>query len=595
MNKLSHIFFIFLLILGLIEISYSQTVRYVKPFASGIGDGSSWANASNDIQLMINNSASGDEVWVSGGTYKPNRPANNTGTISTGNRNNAFVLKNGVNIYGGFAGNETLFSERNLNNASNESILSGDFNGNDGINFSNMGENAYHVVVCSGGGLGSNIVFDGFTLTGAYYLWGTDPSGSISVNGHNVNREYGGALYIMHASPTISNVKFRNNNVYFGGGLYIHGYNDDLARPTVVNCTFFDNRAVYGGAVCNFQSAPYFINSLIYGNRATQDGGAMYSWTAKPTLTNLTIVKNQADNRAGGLYHYSSSTVTKRNTIIFGNTATNGTGWNPQVTIDNSTANLFNNIIQNWTGGSNGNLNASSVTVTNLFVNYASNDFRLNAGSVVVDAGNNTYILTVSVDLGGNVRIQNSVVDLGAFETTPPSPLPIELVNFDAVCENGQVLLNWTTASERNNDYFTIEKSSNGSEWTEVTKVSSIGNNNILTDYEAIDEQPYFGISYYRLKQTDFDGKHEYSEIKSVNLKRDYAAIEVYPNPASEYIIVAGIDNSTESVELIDAMGIVVETINIGKATLLTLDLHQYPSGIYLIRADNEIVKFVKL
>ncbi|MDD2983891.1 MAG: choice-of-anchor Q domain-containing protein [Crocinitomicaceae bacterium] len=581
--------------IGLIETSYSQTVRYVKPVASGTGNGSSWANASNDLQLMINNSSSGDEVWVSGGTYIPNRPANNTGTISVGNRNNAFVLKNGVNVYGGFTGNETLLSERNLNNTSNESILSGDFSGNDGANFTNMDENAYHVLVCSGGGLGSNIIFDGFTLIGAYYLWGTDPSGSISVNGHNVNREYGGALYIMHASPTISNITFRNNNVYFGGGLYIHGYNDDLARPTVVNCTFFDNRAVYGGAVCNFQSAPYFINSLIYNNRATQDGGAMYSWTAKPTLTNLTIVKNQANNRAGGLYHFSSSIVTKRNTIIFGNTATNGTGWNPQVTIDNSTANLFNNIIQNWTGGSNGNLNAGSVTTTDLFVNYASDNFRLNAGSVVVDAGNNTYISTVSTDLGGNTRIQNSVVDLGAFETTPPSPLPIELVKFDVVSENAQVLINWTTASERNNDFFTVEKSINGTSWSQLITVKGQGNSTSLNYYNVIDGQPYFGTSYYRLKQTDFDGKTEYFDIKSVNLNRKNMDIKVHPNPTSSFITVVGISNDAERVEVVNSSGIVCQTVyKDTDSSILTIDVRNLPEGLYFVRINEEVFRFLR-
>lgn len=599
---LSYVFSIVVVILGFSLSSYSQVIRFVKPDASGTGDGSSWINAADDLQLIINNSTSGDQIWVSGGTYKPNRPANSTGTISSGNRTNAFVLKNGVSIYGGFSGNETLISERVLNDVSNESILSGDFNGNDGADFTNMGENAYHVVICSGGGLGSNIIFDGFTLTGAYYLWGTDPSGGINVNGHTVNREYGGALYIMHSSPTISNVKFRNNNVYFGGGLYIHGYNDDLARPVIVNCSFYNNRSVYGGAVCNFQSAPYFVNSLIYNNRASQDGGAIYSWTAKPTLTNLTIVKNRADNRAdnraGGLYHYSSSVVSKRNTIIFGNTATNGSGWNPQVTIDNSVVNLFNNIIQDWTGGSNGNLNASGVSANDLFVNYAANDFHLNVGSIVADMGNNSYISGYSTDLGANFRVQNSIVDLGAFESAPVSPLPITLVDFDVYpLNNNQIQTEWVTASELNNDYFTVEKSTDGFNWTQVGTVKSKGNSNTLMHYGYVDEKPSFGISYYRLKQTDFDGKQEYFEIKSVNLQRDYAAVEVYPNPASEYIIVAGLNTATsQNIDLLNSYGVVCETLRVeAYSIILKLNIENLAEGVYFIRTTNEVIRFIKI
>src|SRR5690606_13144340 len=82
--------------------------RYVSE--NGTGDGSSWANASNDLQLMINNSFAGDSIFVASGTYKPIRPANNVNVIAVNNRDNAFVLKSGVKIYGGFAGTENYLS-----------------------------------------------------------------------------------------------------------------------------------------------------------------------------------------------------------------------------------------------------------------------------------------------------------------------------------------------------------------------------------------------------------------------------------------------------------------------------------------------------
>ena len=81
-NKITRIF-LFLIVLLLNNIIFSQTIRYVKPTVSGSGDGSSWANASNNLQSMINNSASNDQVWVAAGTYKPNAYPSNCTNCNT--------------------------------------------------------------------------------------------------------------------------------------------------------------------------------------------------------------------------------------------------------------------------------------------------------------------------------------------------------------------------------------------------------------------------------------------------------------------------------------------------------------------------------
>lgn len=114
--------------------------------------------------------------------------------------------------------------------------------------------------------------------------------------------------------------------------------------------------------------------------------------------------------------------------------------------------------------------------------------------------------------------------------------LPIELVDFKAELENEKVYLNWITASEQNNDYFTIERSSDNITYETLLTKRGAGNSTTRILYEAIDEYPLKGISYYRLKQTDFDGKFSYSEVELVvnekNISDDPISIKsIGPNP----------------------------------------------------------------
>lgn len=95
------------------------------------------------------------------------------------------------------------------------------------------------------------------------------------------------------------------------------------------------------------------------------------------------------------------------------------------------------------------------------------------------------------------------------------NPLPVELVSFDATCLNEDMHVRWTTASEVNNEFFTLERSSDGFDFAEVARVKGAINSNSMLNYEIIDQQPLNGINYYRLKQTDTNGDFEYSDIIS--------------------------------------------------------------------------------
>ncbi len=115
------------------------------------------------------------------------------------------------------------------------------------------------------------------------------------------------------------------------------------------------------------------------------------------------------------------------------------------------------------------------------------------------------------------------------------NPLPVELLSFDATLEDGQVLLEWKTASEINNDFFEIQRSENGNDWTVIGEIDGNGTSNEIISYSFIDEDPIFGKSFYRLKQVDFDGQFEYSNVVSIDnvFVGNRMQVNLFPNPTS--------------------------------------------------------------
>lgn len=183
--------------------------------------------------------------------------------------------------------------------------------------------------------------------------------------------------------------------------------------------------------------------------------------------------------------------------------------------------------------------------------------------------------------------------------TTLCIALPIELLNFEAYYSQNQVQLNWQTASELNNDFFTIERSINGSNWGKLVTVDGAGNSSFLLNYSTIDNNPYSGISYYRLKQTDFNGQFKYSQIRSVNIKslKDFQ-IEIYPNPTSNQITIMGNETELESISIYDIRGRDITNLTkkiMDAGTKLVIDLSELNAGTYYIKTKNTNNKVSKL
>jgi len=207
---------------------------------------------------------------------------------------------------------------------------------------------------------------------------------------------------------------------------------------------------------------------------------------------------------------------------------------------------------------------------------------------------------------GGGSGINPSNITLG---TTSPTlnNLPVTLISFDAkaIENNGKkgVMLNWKTASEINNDYFSIERSTNGVNYVEIFQMKGAGTSTDINNYVGIDENPNNGINYYRLKQTDFNGEFEYFNIEVVDFS-NFIDLSVYPNIVEEELNISfnSVRNSSEySVKIYDIKGsLVYDNLDESHKGLnqVAIETSDFKEGLYLLTIQNEdqfhTKKFVK-
>jgi hypothetical protein len=213
------------------------------------------------------------------------------------------------------------------------------------------------------------------------------------------------------------------------------------------------------------------------------------------------------------------------------------------------------------------------------------NDLRLTlAGSVAGTAGVNAgTISNPQINRTGlsmaNLTNTFYVGSVNAINT----PLPVSLISFTASALNGQVKLDWETASEINNDYFTIQRSAHSVVWENVKVVAGSGNTSTPSAYSSVDGNPYPGISFYRLKQTDLDGKESYSPVRSVNLS-GISGISIYPNPATDVIDVKSADPEKMNVALFNNNGQRMNVPVTANGNSYELRVSGVESGVYFIQ-----------
>lgn len=162
--------------------------------------------------------------------------------------------------------------------------------------------------------------------------------------------------------------------------------------------------------------------------------------------------------------------------------------------------------------------------------------------------------------------------------------IPVELVDFKAQKGNSKVNLEWQTATELNNAYYEIERSSEGKTFEKIGEISGYGNSNVTRTYSFIDEKPNTDVNYYRLRQVDFDGKATVSKTVSVNFGKN-TTVKVYPNIAKDQINVElNSENGTSDLFVVNQLGQVVKSQKLQNTEgVRTLNISDLPNGFYFI------------
>ncbi|MCL2649608.1 MAG: T9SS type A sorting domain-containing protein [Candidatus Azobacteroides sp.] len=335
----------------------AKSIYYVK--VDGTGDGTSWSNAAGNIQDMIDKAAAGDEVWVAAGIYIPTTQIDANDILSK-----TFLIKNGVNLYGGFAGNEASIDDRAKSDMdgngkveawefTNETNLSGKLDGTTDVwtqtdffgeawrwTISGSDSNCKTIVTC-GAEVIDETIFDGFTISDGYGNFGILTQGNtviqnciVAFNSAGISNIIGivtnSHIYInagrgvYNGTGTISNCTIEKNAIYYlGNGSYCNGgvYN---SGGDIVNCIIMNNQVIvcqqkststdmpwaYGGGIYNIGKIDKcFVmnNTVLCYNIATS---AAYS----------SVAYMSANANGGGICSGSGGVVS--NCCVFNNKAT---------------------------------------------------------------------------------------------------------------------------------------------------------------------------------------------------------------------------------------------------------------------------------
>jgi hypothetical protein len=348
-----------------------------------------------------------------------------------------------------------------------------------------------------------------------------------------IGGEKGSAIVVDSKKVTFwSNGSFANVTVTFSGASnMVNSGTIDISNSSF---TFSNTSFATVYASINMTSSSWkFINSAYM--EAT--GGTF-------SLTSSTLTAGDGTASSAAYIKFNGATLSIKDNTSF-------------VTVANS-----NNYYFNW---SNYSTKGSSVKTT---------DNKMNCGVSGKNACSSPTVYGPST--------------LSAAGVSSSAILPVKLSAFAVKMSGNVVNITWTTDQEMNSNYFSIERSTNGINWTSIGTVAAQGNTSVATTYAFSDASPVSGTINYRLKMVDMDGSSEYSPIKAVKI----AAVEthqmsIYPNPATEYVVISskGAAVSNVKIQLIGMNGQVLKQMNGGSN--VTLSVSEFHAGSYIVRVSD--------
>lgn len=429
-------------------INAHATRYYVNAAATGSGIGTSWANAFTSLQTALSAAIFGDEIWVAAGQYYPT-------TSST--RTSSFVLKDGVDVYGGFSGDEATMEQRDV--ADNPTTLNGDIG-----EVGEISDNSHNVIRCSN--LTTTVALDGFRIingnSGASYGGGAIRV-SNSLNGvllikncyffSNRAVNYGGAIYMTNSNVTVRDSEFRGSYAGTkGGAIYILN-NGDRSTLEVTGCNFIGNSAVSAAVLANVDTSTLItIDRCLITNNTSPDSIIDIDHFITAKIYNTAIIGNSVNGFSSNILmvsHYANNneddfemvnctvshnynryvnTITQeiidlykskykvKNCIVYGNTAYQGR----QLQLNRA---VSNSLVQGGYSNNSGNIDGDPMFIapnSTGTTNFDASQFnyQLAEGSPSVNAGNNAFVSELyPYDLNGSNRIAVNTVDQGAYES----------------------------------------------------------------------------------------------------------------------------------------------------------------------------------
>jgi len=446
-------------------------------------------------------------------------------------------------------------------------------------------------------------------LTSVFFsiLFGYTTAQDLLYNNSSITVQSGATLYVNGGIVNQTNGSFTNNgNIYVSGNITQSASNNFTASGSTgtleLNGTALQTFKGVGSGLLNFYkltmnntSGAQLNRNIMVTNNLTMTAGNINLNGNNIDLSSTGTLVNETN--AKRIYGTSGVITTTRN--INAPSSLNVGGMGAEIT---TSANLGSTQIDRGhavqtVGGNNSILRYFDITPTNntslnatlRFHYFDANELNgltesslqmyrsTNGGTSWTYEGGTPAPVSDYVELSGISSFSRwTLSDVGLL-------LPISLLDFQAHPDaNDQVILNWSTSTETNSDYFEIQRSADGQEFFRVADHDAVGFTNGITQYDDIDMHPFSGISYYRLKMFNTDATYTYSAVRKVNIEKALAQVTLWPNPASVFASIYLRTNLDKSYQwlLFNITGQLVQTETYS-SSLVTIPLQGLSAGLY--------------